>query len=56
MKVPAKSGGNDRTGAMLRDLAASFDEVPVGKSRREEQERDAQLRGRRLHPLSGTDG
>ena len=30
MKVPEKSAGNDRTGAMLCDLAASFDEVQVG--------------------------
>src|SRR5208337_4148419 len=49
MKVPGKSGGNDRIGAMLRDLPASFDEVQVGRSRRQEQQRDAQLRVQRLH-------
>src|SRR5271157_5197119 len=49
MKVPEKSGGNDRIGAMLRDLPASLDEVQVGKSRRQEQQRDAQLRVQRLH-------
>jgi len=49
MKVPEKSGGNDRIGAMLRDLPASLDEVQVGKSRRQEQQRDAQLRVHRLH-------
>jgi hypothetical protein len=56
MKVPEKSAGSDRIGAMARDLAASFDEVQVGRSRRREQQRDVQLRGRRLHPLSGIDG
>src|SRR5208282_999429 len=35
MKVPEKSGGNDRIGAMLRDLPASLDEVQVGKSLRQ---------------------
>ena len=56
MKVPEESAASDRVGATERDLAASFDEVQAGRSRREEQQRDAQLRGRRLHPLSGTDG
>jgi hypothetical protein len=41
MKVPEKSAGNDRTGAMLRDLPGSFDEVQFGKSGRQEQQRDA---------------
>jgi len=56
MKVPEESAGNDRVGATARDLAASFDEVQAGRSRRQEQQRDAQLRGRRVHPLSDTDG
>ncbi len=36
---------------MALDLAASFDEVQVGRSRRQEPWRDAQLRGQRLHHL-----
>ena len=48
MKVPQEFRGNDRTGAMLRDLPASFDEVQLGESRRQEQQRDAQPRVQRL--------
>jgi hypothetical protein len=51
MKVSIITAGSDRRGAMALDLAASFDEVQVGRSRRQEPCRHAQLRGQRLHHL-----